>query len=495
MYRARLTQFRSPISRDRRFDVITYPAIRGNLGITEYWVTTMKISDLVDMVQFPTQIPGWDARTLEEQFQRDLSMPRIKKHMVPYFARDEKRFSGALVVAAKSPDNVGEGKQLFESKDVISSTKIPNAYDKNTKDLGFIMFDGHKLIPLDGQHRIKAFQNALDENSALGDEKVAVIVVKFDDSMSRYIFNKINKYAKPTSKAGKLITDDDDPMAKTTRGLITDGVIPQRLVNIHSNSLNFGAHEFTLLSTFHDANIAIIKSLPIPTSGPIGKMEERERKSKQDEIKNEWDRLLLGIDKWKAAIEDPKETGDDYRRNLRKDSILGRPIGQLALVMGYCQACNRLTGVSDLDRDKFVRKLNNIDWNVTNRIWRGVLVNPNNSMKYGVRVAKKASLLIVHMIGIKLTPKEENDLLDYMYGATRSSNKKLPTPVRDFGPPKPPTDHVACPHCGMIGKYVVTKSWHYGKNLVNKNTCSCGKMFNLYTSPNGSLWTTPKAKK
>ena len=53
----------------------------------------------------------------------------------------------------------------------------------------------------------------LDMDEGLENDQIAVILVKFDISLSRYIFNKINKYARPTSKAGKLITDDDDSMA------------------------------------------------------------------------------------------------------------------------------------------------------------------------------------------------------------------------------------------------------------------------------------------
>ena len=198
-------------------------------------------------------------------------MNRIKRDIAPYFATDERRFSGSLVVAARNPDDI-----RFETMgDVARSGALPFAYGKTTGDLGFISFEDQRLVTLDGQHRAKAFQMALEKRndpktrdggrpprSWLGNDKVAVILVRFDASLSRYIFNKINKYAKPTSKAGKIITDDDDSMAIITRKLMTSGAFSERLVNMDASSLNKSAPEFTLLSTFHDANKALLLGLP-----------------------------------------------------------------------------------------------------------------------------------------------------------------------------------------------------------------------------------------
>ena len=413
----------------------TYPALRGKFGTTEYYITTMRVSELVRMVLFPTDVPEWVGGSIEEQFQRKLDLRRINRDIAPYFASDPKRFSGSLVIATLHPDGI-----RFETiHKVTNSAVIPYAYGNATPDMGFVSFEREKLVMLDGQHRAKAFQTVmgwikqkenrpknLDMDEGLENDQIAVILVKFDISLSRYIFNKINKYARPTSKAGKLITDDDDSMAVITRRLVENGPIPRRLVNTESTSLNMRAYEFTLISTFHDANMALLSALPIKIMGKPEKMNAVERDRRQVEIEKEWKRLISGIDKWNEVTQDPDETGDENRRMLRKKSLLGRPIGQLALVKGYAHTCNMIGQA--VDRDMLVKKLANIIWDIDADEWRGVLVKPNGKVMYGVRVANIASKLIAHRIGATLPQGDAERVLDFVYG-TRRSGKRLPRQI------------------------------------------------------------------
>ena len=413
----------------------TYPALHGNFGTTEYCIITMRVSELVRMIQFPSDVPGWEDRSIEERFQRNLDITRINRDIAPYFAGDAKRFSGSLVVAAHNPDGMA-----FESiHDVVKNGTLPVAYKLTTEDLGFVTLNDQKLIPLDGQHRAKAFQTVMkwiehpesrpaniSSDNGLGEDKVAIILVKFDRSLSRYIFNKINKYARPTSKAGKLITDDDDSMAVITRRLVESGPIPRRLINIDANSLNKTAFEFTLISTFHDANKALLSCLPIPSVGKPEKMSDLERDKRQVEIAEEWNRLITGIGKWKKALNDPQETGDKARTTLREKSLLGRPIGQLALVKGYAHAC--ILSGRNIDRKPLVRKLDSINWDMDAGMWKGVLVKPNGKVMYGVRVANIAAKLIAHLIGAKLPKTDVERILDCIYG-TKRRRKSLPVQI------------------------------------------------------------------
>jgi hypothetical protein len=46
----------------------TVPALRGNFGATEYWLTTMNVGELVRNVQFPQDLPGWASMSIEEKY-------------------------------------------------------------------------------------------------------------------------------------------------------------------------------------------------------------------------------------------------------------------------------------------------------------------------------------------------------------------------------------------------------------------------------------------
>ena len=413
----------------------TYPALCGKFGTTRYYVIMMRMSELVDIIQFPADVPDWEDRSIEEKFQRKLDMTRITRDIAPYFASDPRRFSGSLVLAVLDTDNI-----KFESiHSVVHDGKLPLAYSSTTNNLGFITFNNQKFVPLDGQHRAKAFQMVMDwhrhpetmpmqtvPDDKLGDDQITLILVDFDTSLSRYIFNKINKYAKPTSKAGKLITDDDDAMAVITRRLVEGGTVPKRIVNLESNSLNKDAIEFTLLSTFHDANKSLLSSLPVPNIGKPEKMKNNERDQRQIEIAAEWKRLISGIKEWNDAIKNPEKNGDNNRKTLRAKSILGRPIGQLSLVKGYAYACNAIG--QNVNRDLLVKKLNMIDWNINADMWRGMLVKPNGRIMYGTRVSNLAAKFIAHLIGAKLTKTDIERILTFIYGNKRR-NKRLPPQI------------------------------------------------------------------
>ena len=264
-------------------------------------------------------------------------------------------------------------------------------------------------------------------NIDLARDAVAVILVRFDKASSRYIFNKINRYAKPTGKADKLITDDDDAVAVITRRLVAGGVIPQRLVNIDTNTLKEKAREFTTLATFYDANKKLLSALPVPITIHPEKLPAAERDLRMEELRDEWRRLLSGIGQWKRATGDPTQAGDAARVELRMASVLGRPLGQAALINGYALACKK--GREHVDRDELVKKLDGMDWSMGAALWKGLLVKPNGKIMAGKSASNSAGTMIAHMIGAKLTRKESDGVMKFVHG-NASEGHHLPEPIR-----------------------------------------------------------------
>lgn len=414
-----------------------HPALRGKFGRTEYFLTTMPVGDLVNRVKFPVEMPEWKDYTIEERYQRSLNTKRIIEEMAPYFAQDDNRFTGSLVLAVQNDE-----KMEFEplSKLTENLDTLPSMYKGASSEMGFILMSGQEvLVPLDGQHRAKAFKLAIEgyarndreppiilPNMAFARDMVTIILVRFDKKLSRYIFNKINRYAKPTVKGDKLITDDDDAVAVITRALVRDGVIPTRLVKVSGNTLNLSAIEFTTLSTFYETNKKLVSALPIPLADKPEKMRPAEREKRFKELQIEWKRLLFGVKEWKKALAVPTESGDSTRIKLRENSLLGRPIGQVALVNGYTLAC--MKNRTREDKDELVAKLNKIDWNIKAELWKGLLVSPNNKILSGRPAARNAGLLTAHMIGIALSRREKDSIIKFVYG-NASTNRSLPRQI------------------------------------------------------------------
>ena len=415
----------------------TIAALRGQFGRFEYWLTTMHVEELVNKVRMPKDLPGWDALTLDERYQREIDMSRVTREIAPYFANNPDRFTGSLVLAILNDDDL-----VFEPLGDFgggTSATIPRAYQSAAVDLGFLTLQGHELfVPLDGQHRAKAFEIAMlgtDErgrripgiksDTDLARDSVAVILVRFEPESARRIFSKINRYAKPTSRGENLITDDDDAVAVATRNLVSHPeLLPANLVRFQSSMLNQRAPEFTTLATLYDANMAIVRACCWHGRGKPENASDAQRELFETEIERVWSLLLEEILLFADAIRDPSEGGDAIRIAIRAESLLGHPSGQLSLVRGFLLMRERCVGVSDLE---LCKRLNSIDWRRRSEQWRGVLLSPAGRVMSGRSASNGASLFIAHLGGVELTADERAWLIDWIAGD--DEDYRLPDPV------------------------------------------------------------------
>ena len=414
------------------------PALRGNFGSTEYYLTTMNIGELLKSVQFPQDLPNWDSMSIEEKYQREISFKRVRDEIAPYFATDPERFSGSLVLAV-----INDEQMIFEPLPNLGGggrNVVPQLYQSAAHNMGFLTMEGTEIfVPLDGQHRAKAFKFAIEgidernrpipgikSNLDLAKDQVSVILVRFDSERARRIFNKLNRYAKPTVKGDNLITDDDDALAIITRELIReDGVIDSRLVRIRGNTLTNNAPEFTTLATFYDSNVAIALSMGLIGAGKPQQMPEDQRDLTKEQARGVWERLLNEVALWSRAVSDPSANGDGTRIQIREDTLLGKPIGQISLIRGYMMMRERCDRIAE---DALCQRLNLIDWGVDAPMWHGVLMNRNGRVMAGRGTVNRACEFIAHLGGAKLTNEETQRLLEHIHGDDWESHQ-LPDPV------------------------------------------------------------------
>ena len=134
-----------------------YPAIRGQFGRHEYFLFTMKAQDMTSRVRLPQELPEWPSLQVEERFQRILNLGRVSREIAPYLANNQDRFFGAVILAAMNyEDNIS-----FESLGDMS-VKLPALYGTHSDNVGYLVCKGGEvLVPLDGQHRVKALDLAI----------------------------------------------------------------------------------------------------------------------------------------------------------------------------------------------------------------------------------------------------------------------------------------------------------------------------------------------
>ena len=397
-----------------------HPAMRGTFGSTDYFILTMKANDVANQLTIPKEMPDWDDMNIEERFQREINYNRVKRQIAPYLANDPDRFFGALIVDVINPDGME-----FEPAEGVLGSKVPKLYQTAAKSFGFLTLSGGEmLVPLDGQHRLAALKFALsgkdqkqqpitgmDSNSALANDDVLLIMIKHEDDgrKGRSIFNKVNRYAKKTTKAEDLITADDDAIAVISRELIANEIIGSRLVNYRSNTLSDKTHYFSTLATIYEATKVILEE----NFGKIDvqNLPNRERCALFEETAREyWETLTDGVTVFHSSLVDKEESGDDRRVEIRRSSLLGKPVVQLALI----RAVVRLKKADKTDGSKFawkeiLERINQVDWGYDNGRWQRVLLNGTRVVS-GRQAVLFASRYIAYDLGEPLSDEESESL-------------------------------------------------------------------------------------
>lgn len=173
----------------------------------DYYVVTLKARELANSVQISpdSEALGWEDVTPEERRQCETNYNRCKQEIAPYLANDPERFFGALIIAAVN------FQPRFEPLAKVVS--LPYIYEEASGSIGFLtLAGGEVLVPLDGQHRIRALKFAIEGKDErretipgvaptpeLADEDVTVMLVAYEPERARKIFNDVHRLAEVAS--------------------------------------------------------------------------------------------------------------------------------------------------------------------------------------------------------------------------------------------------------------------------------------------------------
>ena len=416
----------------------TIPAMRGKLGSTEYFIVTMKGKDVADKMKAAVEVEGWDDLSLEQKYQREINFKRVREDIAPYLAKDEDRFFGALIVAVQNSGNM----EFEPVKEVARGSKIfSGAHNLAANNLGFLNLTGEEiLIPIDGQHRAKALDFAIrgrDERNAvltfpananLAQEDVTLVLIRFDSdaerSKARKIFSKVNRYAKNPTKSEKLIIDDDDIAAVFARRMTEPEheFFPGDLVRFAGNTLPDAACEFTTLPTLYEINIEIIVQKGHSYTKTARPDPETE-KLYWSEVEGVWGILIEHITHFNAALKDTSKDGDKVRQDIRREFLLGKPIGQRVLASAFLE----LTEKAHLTGKQACERLNAIDWQTANPIWGNILTRDGSRVLSGLSAMKLGKDFVTYLTGRPLDEEARSELVTRI--SPDDSTYRLPDPV------------------------------------------------------------------
>lgn len=403
---------------------ITRPALRGTMGSTTYYETTMSARELTNSVRPARETDDWASASIDERIQREVNRSRVMSTIVPYLAQHPDRFFGSFIVL------VPKGAIEFEPlTDLIAN--LPAAYRSSSENIGYLTIDKGELIALDGQHRLLAFREVIQGGthlgplwSEVGDDEVCVLLIEAESPQkTRRIFNKVNRHAKPTGRSDNIITSEDDGYALVTRRLLDtdlDAPFASRLINDQqyepvnwtSNTLSPKTWRLTTISAIYETVQDIL------TYEGYRKFSEKESPVAPDdetlsaayEKAAGWWEEILKMDAFKDALRDPSTIPNIRADADHRHTLLMRPVGQIALVKGLVYA--RTSSNGDLSLSDAVRRANRLDFSCPpSSVWRDTIVRADGRMVARKEAYDLAARLIAYMIAAEFMSEESKQRL------------------------------------------------------------------------------------
>ena len=373
-----------------------YPAMRARMGDWNYYMVRMTMREVAREVRLASDL--WEDRTLSDAIQRVLDESRVKQQIVEYLSRRDDRFFGSLVVAAIGGNPTWTPEELTPS---MHSRAFAGVF-------GTLSFDEDpKYFALDGQHRLKAIQELLEDPAGapqgFDGEQISVLVVLREDQhveekvwLQRYrrLFSSLNRYARPTDRDTNIIMDEDDVFAILTRRLISEYEFFQASdresfrVQTKGKNLKEGSPFFTSLQTLYAMNETLL--MDAGRRRKIGGKELKVFKQFRpredtieewyDEICRLWEALLLAVP---VLREDPARMRvhalPEPNTDRLRDHLLFWPIGQellanVARALLDREAVPRGAGVEQMA--EVLSPLAGVPWDLHHPPWSYLLLVP-----------------------------------------------------------------------------------------------------------------------
>lgn len=396
-------------------EAIKIPAIRGKIGNTIYYSTTLTFKQISSMVK-KVDDELHTANSLKEQIQRSLTDNYIK--IKEYILKREDRFFDSLVLAVYDGDPM-----WTEVRFEIENNSFPN--------VGLLEFSGQeKIFPVDGQHRVEGIRAALLENKDLEKETISVMLIGHQNTpegreKSRRIFSTLNRYVKPVRLGDIIALDEDDIVAIVTRELLEmyPLFMGNRIKISNSKAMPQSDKEaFTSLMTLYQCHLVLYKTFISQKEGKNynnSQINDKLKYRPEEEIINEfndyliqfWNCMKATFDEINNYINDNSNNPADELRSVENGgNLFFRPIGLLPFV----EAVSRISLTTTNSVDEIITNYTNLNRCVHSDIWDMILWNPRTKRMI-MRNQSLVYYLLIKMIDINLLTEKEKSSMKSKY--------------------------------------------------------------------------------
>lgn len=348
--------------------ILSFPAMRGEIGQRTYYSCLMKLSTVPKMFTFR----DWAEFTPEDREQRVLNSKRVPE-IAKYILDNEDGYLFASITASYKCEV--KFKPLDGEDGVLGTLEME--------------FDNANFVINDGQHRCAAIAAAIKQNPALAEESISVLLFEYESrSRVQQMFSDLNRFVKKTSKSLDILYDKRDIMSAVTLQVCEQVPVFKDQVDKDAVSLPVRSNNLFSLAALYDANEELLRERTADAS-----MHELAAQAIEY-----WKEVSKAVPAWtKVKVGDMKAM-DLRQTNISSHAVVLRAIG------GIGSDLLKLPGWKAK-----VAQLEGVDWKKSNRDWENICIVAGSVVSNRqARQATKAYLK--RHLGLPLTEPERKSL-------------------------------------------------------------------------------------
>ena len=242
-----------------------------------------------------------------------------------------------------------------------------------------------KFLINDGQHRKAAILAAIEENENLGEETISVVF--YEDrglSRSQQMFTDLNKHAVKTSNSIAELYDSRDPLAVTTRFVISSIPFLNEYVDKEKDNLGKFSSALFTLNTFYTANKRILR---------------------RNECNKQFENFL--IDFWGTIVDNMSPWNDIKSKEISKRELREHYIAtQAVVIQAFGQIGAYLFEHPEYSLNKYLPQISKINWKRNSDDWKLRVIRSNGRMINNADAIILAGNVIKQHINLPLTDDE-----------------------------------------------------------------------------------------
>ena len=282
--------------------IMRVPALKGRLGGVDFYIITLTLGEV------PRYIVGTDPNLPPKLRENRRANPARFAEIADYMICNSNDYRFSAITCTYGKDGTKEPSN-WQPADPNAPAGSPGWM------LGMLTLDQQDpLIIVDGQHRLGAIEKAIEIESELRNDSIAVVLFPYIElRVNQQLFSDLNRTAKPPTKSLNILFNYRDVENRVVQSVVERVSVFKERVNVELVSVAKSPIEMFTLAGVYQATTPMIKG------AYIGGLVEEELKGEnklENEKGNEDEYVEFLVDAWEFIAEQFPEWGKVARDEM-----------------------------------------------------------------------------------------------------------------------------------------------------------------------------------